>query len=108
MKTTINDTLNDRVYKLKHIYIEPGFDRGLYGQYYFTVNAVLMDESNMMGESIEVARFFHKSQHPDKPRDFEGTPIPRVEALDNARLFARGLAKEYGVDLEISSAIKFD
>ena len=103
METTINDTLNDSVYKMKHIEIDKSFDRGLYGAWYFTVNMVYRDDDNMSGQSVEIARFFFKSENPDIPSSFEGTPITNQEAYDSAIGFAFEYAKKYGLDVEIAN-----
>ena len=110
MKIEIQDTTNDRVYKLQHVSIEQSWEKGLYGQWYFDVRMSYMDNDGMMGEDHYVARFFFKSENPhlsEENKDLTSL-ISKPEAFCHARMFARQLAREHGVGLEISQSIKFD
>lgn len=110
MKIKIQDTENDRVYKLQHVTVDQSWERGLYGQWYFDVRMSYMDDDGMMGEDHYVARFFFKSENPhlsEEGKDLTSL-ISKQEAFVNARKFAKQLANEHGVGLEISPSIKFD
>ena len=110
MKIDIQDTANDRVYKLPHVSIDQSWERGLYGQWYFDVRMSYMDDEGMMGEDHYVARFFFKSENPhlsDEGKDLTSL-ISKQEAFANAKMFAHQLAADHGVGVEISSSIKFD
>lgn len=109
MKIDIQDTANDRVYKLQHVSIDQSWERGLYGQWYFDVRMSYMDDDGMMGEDHYVARFFFKSENPhlsEEGKDLTSL-ISKQEAFRNATMFANNLAAEHGVKLEISPSIKF-
>lgn len=110
MKIEIQDTANNQVYKLHHVTIDQSWEDGLYGQWYFDVRMSYMDDAGMMGEDQYVARFFFKSENPhlsEEGKD-QTSLISKQEAFRNARMFARQLAREHGVGVEISSSIKFD
>jgi hypothetical protein len=110
MKIEIQDTANDRVYKLQHVSVNQSWERGLYGQWYFDVRMSYMDDEGMMGEDHYVARFFFKSENTqlsEEGKDLTSL-ISKPEAFANAKMFAHQLAAEHGVGVKISSSIKFD
>lgn len=96
MERIIRDEANNVNLNLINVEIKPGFDQGLYGDYYLTVVVNYMDPTNTTGTWIEVAKFMHASENPHTPESAK-SPISKEKAMKSAKAFANELAQELAV-----------
>lgn len=100
MKKVIKDEANNKVYNLKNVELVQGFDRGLYGDWYFEVRLNYMDDDNTSGTWIVVSKFLFNSENPHLPKNAVTSEVTKEEARDLACAVLGILSGRLGIEIK--------